>query len=173
MKRNQISSIAIVLMLLIGSIIIFKNSTSTTAITIKINDGVEEKFDRKIPFSKNGINHLPDYKVEYFYQKKWHDGGTIKNQSAKDGLKFKLPKQPAYELIERVKIKEADVGLDKELENIVIDSPKLNGPMFSYQLHNEFNIGSGVDWFFSTIVGKAILLGLTIAIIIIVLGALG
>ena len=144
---------------------ILLNSQAVDAIKLTAHQTTNEMADSKIPFLKSQ-NHLPDYSIYYKDSEgKWHETETIKNKSAKEGLIFKLAKKPAYKLVEKIKVVDSDIGPDKVLEEIVVDDKVLKGNMFSYELQRSFNIGAGTNWFFSTKVGQAILIGIMIAAI--------
>ena len=171
-QRFKVSSIIASILVLIAAVLILSNSTSIVSIKITTNDGVQEKVDRKIPFLKSK-SHLPDYRMLYKVNGSWKDAGTIKNSSAKDGLTFKIPKQATFELLEKIKIVDADIGPDQILEEVVVDNTKLTGSLFRYELASSFSLGAGGEWYFSTVIGKAILLGITIAVALLILFFLG
>lgn len=174
MASIQNVSIGIVLFLLLVSIAAPAfNSEAISEIRIKLNPGVAEKFDKKLPLLSQPGGELPDYRLEYLVAEKWQVIGTKHNQSASEWLAFPVNDPPSLALVKGVRVVEDDIAKDDILDEVSPRNGQVDGTMFSFEFQTSSSYKAGLDWYASTALGKAILGAIFLAVFLVVISRIG
>jgi hypothetical protein len=170
-----VSSLAVLLLITFVGLFVYgclANADAITQVRLRLLAGSEEPRDHQLPgFGDDDL--LPDYMLRVYTGDRWRQIGTRPNTSAKDWLTFPvtdpMPLRHAFEfqLIEDDKLE------DDVLEVVPIIGNRLKGKNFEYEVSTEGSLKSGMEWFFETSVGKAISLGITIGIVVLILAVVG
>jgi hypothetical protein len=148
------------------------NSNAITQVRVQLLPGKEESNDHHLLGIGDG-DKLPDYTVRIRTNDRWMQIGTQLNTSAADGLNFPLAESlPVRQALE-IQLVEDDKLENDILEQLPINGTKLTGNRFAFEIATERSSRAGMEWFFDTPVGKAISIGITIAVVVVILAAIG
>lgn len=160
----------LLLLLLVLSVM---NGETLKAVEIRLLPDQADYNDRRIPLLTKGADYLPDYQLQYQLGDHWNNIGTIPNKSAKDWLTYDLAVEPCRSLVQRVRVVEDDPLEDDLLDEVALLPSTAQGTMFEFRFHSGYSFKAGLDWFFDTPIGKAIAVGISIAIALLVLSKTG
>lgn len=158
---------------IIGAVFLFfswRNSTVVTQVSIRLKSGVKEHLDHSL--LKIGEAHrLPDYKVKLRVTRKFLalDLGTKLDTSATNWIAFPVAEVVPARHLQEILIVEDDKIESDLLERIQPIDGKLEGSSFDIQLTTERSFEAGLNWFFNTPPGKALSVGIVIAVVLILL----
>lgn len=148
------------------------NVKSLATVSIRLNEGQEEHRDKTIPFISAPGEELPDYRVQYLLDSKWHLIGTAINRSAEDWIVFKISDPPNLRLVQGIRIMDQDTAEHDHLEEVqLVDLPP-RGEMFEYRIETTWSFKSGMEWFATTPIGIAIFGAIGLAVFLVVLSYL-
>ena len=170
MSRFQISLLVIATAL--GGVFVFmawQNSLALTAVSIRVKEGVQEHTDHSIGVI--GSEHrLPDYKVKIRIARRLLavDLGTRLNTSATNWINFPINDLVPLRKLQEVIIVEDDRAEDDVLARIQGTGTDWSGSEFACRLSTFRSFETGMDWFFDTALGKAIVTAIVLAIILVI-----
>jgi len=168
-----ISAGAVLLLLSVFVALSIVHSHGVSAIHIKLLEGKTDHFDKVIPFISPKGEREPDYKLRGLFGDEWHYLGTRKNQSAVDWLTYEVTDGPSLALLREIQVIEDDGLEDDLLDTIQIASTSAaSGNRFQVRIDTRRSFTAGMSWFFSTPVGKAVLAGITLAIVLLIASSL-
>lgn len=148
------------------------NRNAMTSVSVKLKPGVEEPGDHHL-LGIGGADKLPDYELRFRDGGEWHTIGLHPNQSAAEGLEFPLKNPWPLYRIEEIQLIEKDHLEDDVLEQLPVQSSKLSGKSFEFEITESSSWSAGTQWFWDTAIGKAFLLGITLGVAVIVIARLG
>ncbi len=172
MKQLGIKCAILGILLSLFVLLIIAKGEALTQVHIKIQEGQDERMDKGIPFITAEEDKLPDYKLLYLVDDRWHTIGTIRNTSAQDWLRYTIADPPNLSLVKRVRVVEEDVALDDVLDEVAVADGGVSGTMFAFEFKSTRSFGSGMQWFFATPVGLAILSGVCLAVLVMIFAVL-
>lgn len=143
-------------------------STGIKSITVTFV-GKEEIRDHKIPLFKKKES-LPDYTLSVKHAKRGRILlGTKVDQSAREGLSWELPKTYSTEDITLISLTDKDELLSDSVAEVSFTGKQVveNEYQFEYELETSFKIG--LESFWETAVGKAIMWAVSVTALIILL----
>lgn len=162
----------ILLLLLVGFVAVFlvlswKNAVAVESISIRVKEGQREHLDHSL-LKLGADQKLPDYNVKLRVTRRLLalNLGTRLNTSATNWLEFAVNERiPARDLQEII-ISEDDTVENDELDRIQVRGEVWEGTAFQAQVKTGRSFEIGMNWFFSTPIGKAML----VAFILVLLG---
>lgn len=174
MKRlRPILFVIIGLLALIFLFLSWKNSLVVTGVSIQVKAGVREHYDH----SALGIgaeHRLPDYKIKLRVNRKFLaiDLGTKLNTSATNWIDFSIAEIVPIRHLQEILIIEDDKIESDTLDRIQPTGDAFDGSAFHARLATGRSFDAGLNWFFNTPLGKAISIGITIGVILVILSFL-
>ena len=158
MRRTRLILIAVLCTLAVTFLALsWQNSLAVTSVSIRLKEGQREKTDHSVP-GLGSEHRLPDYKVKVRVNRRLLaiDLGTRLNTSATNWLKFAI-----NDLIPARHLQEVIIVEDDTVENDVVDriqgsGLERDGALFQCRLTTKRDFEVGMNWFFSTPVGKSI-----------------
>jgi hypothetical protein len=148
------------------------NATAITEVRMRLKPGAEEPGDHHL-LGIGDQDKLPDYRLSIRTKDGWEQVGTRMNTSAAGWMSFPivngLPARRALEL----QLVEDDKLENDVLEQLPMIGTAFSGKRFDFTIATKQSIESGMEWFFDTPVGKAISLGITIAVVVLILAIVG
>jgi len=136
----------------------FNNSRGLTMVQVACLDSKKEPNDAGIPFVL-AIEQLPDYSITiYCSDRSKVKLATVVNQSAKDGLSWKLPDPVPLSTITGIRLLEMDKILSDDLVEVEIDQnyqPVTKGN-YRFEFQTEVSFAAGIKAFFQTPLGKIV-----------------
>lgn len=148
-------------------------SEGLVSVTVTALDPDNEPNDHNLPLVKQR-EAPPDYELMLLYT----DGrtqslGVKPNQSAADGLNWRLLEPVSTSRIMSVRLREKDVVVSDAIAEVQIEglSVESNGYRFDFETARSFDVGA--EAFFATPVGKAIALGFVIGIAAVIVSFFG
>jgi hypothetical protein len=148
------------------------NAEAIKEVRVRLKPGAEEPGDHHL-LGIGDRDKLPDYSLRIRTRNRWAAAGTQLNTTAANWLVFPvkaaLPLRHALEL----QLVEEDKLENDVLEQLPLTAMTITGKQFEFQIGTERSFESGMEWFFDTPIGKAISLGITIAVIAVILALLG
>ncbi len=170
LKTAWYGFLAILILLLI--VLSAANSTSVAAVGIKLREGQVEHRDKTLPFVNKPGEELPDYRVSYLLDDRWHPIGTAFNQSAEDWIEFRISDPPSLTLVQGLRVTDQDTVEHDHLEEVQLVSVPPQGEVFEYRVETSWSFKSGMAWFATTALGKAIFGAIFLAVFLVVLSHL-
>jgi hypothetical protein len=149
-----------------------QNSSAITEVDVRLKPGGNEPGDHHLL----GVGHedkLPDYTLNIRTKDGWDPIGTRRNTSAADWLKFPVANGIPVRRAAELQLVEDDTVENDVLEQLPIEGLTLSGKQFDFRLTTEDSFEAGMDWFFDTPPGKAISLGITLAVLAFILALIG
>jgi hypothetical protein len=147
------------------------NATAITEVRMRLKPGAEEPGDHHL-LGIGEKEKLPDYRLSIRTKDGWEEVGTRLNTSAAGWLGFPLGSGlPARRALELQLIEDDKVENDI-LEQLPIRGTAFSGKQFDFTIATRQSFESGMEWFFDTPIGKAISLGITIAVAVFILAHL-
>jgi hypothetical protein len=166
------AGLLLVLLVAVFALGCLTNADAITQVRMRLLDGKQEPSDHHL-LGIGDEDRLPDYSLRIRAGNQWNQVGTRLNTSAKQWLSFPLaegiPVRRAFE----VQVVEDDKLENDILEQLPISGTQFAGDMFEFDISTERSTKVGMEWFFDTPVGKAISVGITIAVICLLLAAFG
>ncbi len=155
------------ILMLIFVIASFLNATAIVSIKVILKKDAIEPKDHSI-FGIGRSKKAPDYKLLIRKGKRWFDCGTLLNTSAKQGIIFPVkPYIPVRQAVE-LRLIEDDKIKNDELERLPIKANILQGHRYTFEIKTKKSLNAGLQWFFSTPIGKAASFGISLSIVIII-----
>lgn len=119
-----------------------------TSVSLQYVGDAPEVRDPRLPL---GETHLPDYRLEvdtglpgfWIFNPLNTDLGTIENQSACDGLEFKIEGGLARDKIVGLILLEADALDDDEIVSVDVTSDKLTSKGYTFKINTERSLAFG------------------------------
>jgi len=148
-------------------------SVGLSVIEVTSLPGTVEPRDHGLPFVKQK-EALPDYEIVLTRK----DGdkvllGCKPDHSAADGLKWQLPELESVADIAAVRLNEQDKLVSDAVAEVHIVADTVEDDGYRFRFTTERSIKIGIASFFGTPIGKAITGALTLAILLLVLRAIG
>jgi hypothetical protein len=144
------------------------NRTGLTAVRVQLKPGVDEPGDHHL-LGVGGKDKLPDYELEVRGGDRWVSLGGRRNTSAKDGLEFSVKEPLPLRKVEELRLVEQDHMENDVLDRLPVNGEKLAGKAFDFEIKSAESWSVGAQWFWDSAIGKAILAGITIAVVITIL----
>jgi hypothetical protein len=148
------------------------NADAINQIEVRLKPGVEEPGDHHL-LGVGDADKLPDYSLSIRTKDGWEPVGTRLNTSAAQGLTFPVTNGIPFRGIAELRLVEDDKFENDVLEQVPADGTKISGKQFDFALATERRFEAGMEWFFSTPPGKAISLGITLAVFAFIMATLG
>jgi hypothetical protein len=149
------------------------NRTALTAVVVQLRPGVEEPGDHHL-LGVGAKDKLPDYELSFrTRQDGWQTLGEHRNTSAKDGLEFRLSEPYPLRKVEELRLVEDDHLENDVLEQLAVTGNNLVGKAFDLKIQTTESWAAGAQWFWDSPIGKAILAGISIAVVILILAQVG
>ena len=149
------------------------NSSSLYSVGIKLKQGVEEHKDKTIPLVSDPEEKLPDYRVSYLSEDRWHTIGTKVNTSAVNWIDFDISDVPNMTLVQAIRVVDEDALESDLLEEVQLADTQPEGGKFEYRIETKRSLKSGMAWFATTALGKAIFGAIFAAIFLVVISHVG
>jgi hypothetical protein len=159
---------AIVALAVLFGLFSFQNSSIVTSVAIRLNEGVREHRDPTI-LGLGREHQLPDYRVKLHVTKRFLniDLGTKLNTSATNWLEYPVKDIVPLRHVQEVLIVEDDKVASDILERFQIVDQTAQGKSYHCRLNMTRSFEAGMQWFFSTPVGKAVSIGIIILVVLI------
>jgi hypothetical protein len=148
------------------------NAESISTIEVRLKPGVQEPGDHHL-LGIGNEDKLPDYSLSVRTRRGWELIGTRLNTSAVDGLTFPVKNGTSLRSAAELRLVEDDKVENDVLELLPVSGTKLSGKEFDFSLTTERRFESGMEWFFDTPPGKAISLGITLAVFVFIMAIIG
>ena len=164
------------LFVLLGCVFIFTGAVifggrSLKSITVTyIGEGKEHQ-DKFVP-GINSDERPPDYGLEVRFDNEWRLLGLFSNTFiASNPLSFMPNKQIPVRLAEEIRLFDDDPLENDILEVHTLKEGKIQGDRYSFEVEFGYSLLAGLEYFWHTAVGKAILAGITVCVILFLLSA--
>jgi hypothetical protein len=144
-------------------------SNGLTRITVTALNPKAEPQDANLPFVKRK-EALPDYELILMLA-----NGTSVNLGAKpdtsaaEGLTWQVADPVSVADVVSVKLQERDVVLSDAIAEVQIQGDSVTGNGYRFDFVTEHSVSVGVNSFFGTPIGKAIVAGFVLSVLLIVL----
>ena len=148
------------------------NRTAMTAVKVQLKPGAEEPGDHHV-LGVGAKDKLPDYEVRFRTGDEWRTIGVRRNTSAAGGLEFPLKEPWPLRKVEELQLVETDHLENDILEQFPVNEGKIVGKAFEFEIAHAESWNAGAQWFWDSMIGKAILLGITLGIAAIIFANLG
>jgi hypothetical protein len=148
------------------------NADAITQVRVQLLPGKEEPGDHHL-LGIGEEDRLPDYSIRIRTMDHWQQIGTRLNTSAGHGISFPLAAPISLRQASELQLIEDDKLENDVLEQLPISGTTFAGERFEFEISTERSSKAGMEWFFDTPVGKAISAGITIAVIVLILAAVG
>lgn len=158
MLLQKICSVILIGSVFLCILIAANNSRGLSEVHVICIDSKLEPNDAGIPFVLSK-EQLPDYFISISCTHKWDVKlGTLLNQSAKDGLSWKLPDPIPLSLISGIRLKEEDKLLSDDIVEVPMNPKAQPVSMGNYRFtfQTEVSFWVGVEAFFQTPIGRII-----------------
>ncbi len=143
------------------------HSERVDAITVTFIGPGEEVRDK--PILGIGKKDLaPDYRLDVVHTGGKHRCATVPNRSAAQGIKFTVAKDVPVSQIQELVLVEADPLGHQTMARVQLSGKAISADGYRFDVASSRSFKVGLDWFFSTAVGKAISLGVTLGIAIVI-----
>lgn len=174
-QRKQLTSwftVGVSLLAIFFLIGVAMNRNAMTSVSVNLKPGAEEPGDHHL-LGIGDSDKLPDYELRFRDGEDWHTIGLQPNQSAAEGLEFPLKNPWPLYRVEEIKLIENDHLENDVLEQLPVQTSKLSGKSFDFEIIESSSWTAGSQWCWDTAIGKAFLLGITIGVAAIVIARLG
>ena len=147
-------------------------STGLAGVVVTAASKEAEPRDHALPLIKRK-EALPDYQVIVLL----HDGGKINlgtkpDTSAVDGLEWRLGDPVSITDVAGVRLQDQDKVVSDVLAEVQIDGSKAVAGNYEFQFRTERSMSVGVQSFFNTPIGKAIVGAFFVAVLLMVVSVL-
>lgn len=160
---------AIILLAGLFIVLSWRNSLMLQSVSICIKEGVKENFEPPA-LGFNAPHQLPDYRVKLKLSGKFLavDLGTKLDTSATNWLEYPVSDVVPVRRLQEVIVIEEDKLASDILERVQGSGPEMEGANFKYRLATARSFEVGLNWFFSTTLGKAIAIGIVIGLVLLI-----
>jgi len=111
----------------------------------------------------------PDYRLDIVHGQGRHRCGTVLNRSAAEGITFTVADDISISRVQELVLVEDDKLQDDTVARVQPSGETISAGGYRFDVTTSRSFKVGLDWFFSTEVGKAISLGITIGIVVVIL----
>ena len=147
-------------------------SQSLTSIEVRFSGNQKEHRDKYIPMM-NPEEMAPDYMLQVKLNESWKTVGSYSNQSIGTSvMKFTINEAIPTRLIGGIRLLDDDLMEDDVLEVVEFSEGTIKGKNYSFNVIFGYTLFAGLTFFWMTYVGKAILVGISIVVVMIFLSAL-
>ncbi len=145
-------------------------SNGLVTVTVTALDQAAEPRDRVIPLVNKKHEALPDYEVVV----NLNDGQTIRlgakpNSSAVDGLTWQLSNPVSVAEVASLRLQDQDALVSDTLAEVQITGDWAVQENYRFDFTLQRSLSVGIQSFFHTLIGKAIVAGFFVAILLMVL----
>ena len=145
-------------------------SNGLVTVTVTALDQAAEPRDRVIPLVNKKHEALPDYAVVV----NLNDGQTIRlgakpNSSAVDGLTWQLSNPVSVAEVASLRLQDQDALVSDTLAEVQITGDWAVQENYRFDFTLQRSLSVGIQSFFHTLIGKAIVAGFFVAILLMVL----
>lgn len=147
----------------------FVNSSVITSVLVTF-EGEEEP--RDVTLRRASEERLPDYRVDLVARGDRHALGVQPNTSAADGITFHVARPVPRRALQEIVLIEDDPLSNDVLARVQGQADELAANGYRFTLSVGRSLDGGLIWFFDTPIGKAILWGIGVAVLIVVLSLL-
>ncbi len=131
-----------------------------------VGPGDEARDKAILGFGKEDVQ--PDYRLDVIHSQGSHRCGTVLNRSAADGITFVVADDVPLGLVQELVLIEDDKLQDDTVARVQLAGKSASANGYRFDVATSRNFKVGLDWFFSTAVGRAISAGITIGIIVVI-----
>jgi hypothetical protein len=144
-------------------------SNGLVEVTVTAIDPANEPKDVKVPLA-NASDALPDYELTLIDDlgSAWHLG-VKPNESAADGLTWRLAAPVSVSQIASIRLREKDLIVSENLAEVHVQGAAVESKGYRFEFETERSFGVGVQAFFRTPVGIAIVVGFLLAVLFLML----
>lgn len=155
------------------AIVVFSvvNASVVTGVTVSFV-GDASRSDEPTDMTLNPLSEerLPDYRVDLVVDGETRKLGTMPNRSAVDGLEFRVAGEYPVRQLQEIVLMEDDPVKNDVLVRVQGQQPfPIESGGYKFELEQSRSFMGGLEYFFATPIGKAVLTGITIAVILLVI----
>lgn len=144
-------------------------SVGLTHVTVTALDAAAEPRDHNIPLLKQH-DALPDYRLTVnTTSRSIIDLGAKPNESATDGLTWELPEPISTSDVGSIRLDDQDKVLSDAIAEVQLSSSPVTSGNYRFDFSTERSFSVGIQSFFKTPIGIAIITAFTIALLVIFL----
>jgi hypothetical protein len=155
------------LAIFVGSV--FYGGKSLKSIQLSFIGEGKEHQDKYIP-GVNSAEKAPDYGIEVRFDDDWKLVGLMNNTFiSSNTVTFTPNKQIPVRLIEEIRLFDDDPVENDILEVLTVKEGQVRGDNYSFEFEYGYSLMTGIEYFWHTAIGKALLVGITICILILFL----
>ena len=173
--RRTLSLVLIVLVLVLAFALVagaVLNSERLDTVTVRFQGPGEEVRDARLP-GADPEDALPDYRLDIVHTEGRFRAGTWPNQSAAEGLVFTVAEDIPLRQVQELVLVEDDRLKDDPLVRVQHTDQTMSAKGYTFTTSASRSMAVGLGWFFATAVGKAILAGITLAVVILIVSHVG
>ena len=162
------------LYILLGFLVIFVVSVifggkSLKSITVTYTGAGKEHQDKYVP-GVNSDEKAPDYGLDVRFDDEWKLLGLFSNTFiSSNSISFTPHKQLPVRLIEEIRLFDDDPLENDILEVHTIKEGTIQGDNYSFEVEYGYSLLTGIQYFWHTAIGKAVLVGITICVVLFLL----
>lgn len=144
-------------------------SNGFVAVKVTALDPAKEPKDAKVPLT-DPRDALPDYELTLIDDlgSIWHLGAKP-NESAAGGLTWRLAAPISVSQVASIRLREKDLVVSENLAEVQLQGDSVESKGYRFEFETERSFGVGVQAFFRTPVGMAILMGFVLAVVVLML----
>jgi hypothetical protein len=134
--------------------------------------GSGKEHQDKYVFGVNSDEKPPDYGLEVRFDDEWMLIGLYSNTfMGTNALSFTPNKRIPVRLLEQIRLYDADPLENDVLEVHTIKPGQIQGENYAFEVAYGYSLLAGVAYYWHTAIGKAILLGITVCVVLFFLSA--
>lgn len=162
------------LIILLGFLVIFVVSVifggkSLKSIRVTYTGEGKEHQDKFVP-GINSEEKAPDYGLEARFDDKWKLIGLLSNTFiSTNSIVFTPNKQIPVRLVEEIRLFDNDPMENDILEVHTIKEGQIQGDNYTFEVEYGYSLLTGIEYFWHTAIGKALLIGISICVVLVLL----
>jgi hypothetical protein len=166
--RLLIPMVAVGVLALLSLGVVAAGAKALSTVTLSLRSPGAEHTDKYIP-GLNTEEKAPDYGIEVRVGQAWETIGVRQNQFlGEESLRFEVQSSIPIRAIQEIRVIDDDPIEDDVLERLDFHSGKIVGQGFVITSSTRFDLASGLELFWTSTVGKAVLLGLAVGIALVI-----
>ena len=160
------SLIALLGLLVVFVISVFYGGKSLKSVRVVYSGEGKEHQDKFVP-GINSDEKAPDYGLEIRFDNDWKLIGLFSNTFiSTNSIVFTPNKQLPVRLIEELRLFDDDPLENDILEVQTIHEGRIQGDNYAFDVEYGYSLMTGLEYFWHTAIGKALLTGITICVIL-------
>jgi hypothetical protein len=169
LRKYSLFALSGLLAIFTGSVIY--GGKSLKSIQLRFTGEGKEHQDKYVP-GLNSEEKAPDYGIEVRFDDEWKLIALMNNTFiSSNTVTFTPNRQIPVRLVEEIRLFDNDPVENDILEVLMVNEGQLRGDNYSFEVEYGYSIMTGIEYFWHTAIGKALLVGVTICVLILFLGA--